>query len=151
MKELNINVNSFKIIRISLSILMIISGILFIGIHYPKPGAIYIIYSIFSILAGLYFITGFSGVDKIIIRSGADLLRIKWLGRIREREMGYREIDKIYLRKAEIIIQRRGQSELYYNLEYLETMKKNLVYEFIIQVSGENGIRVERQFGNQIK
>ena len=94
MNNLEIEINMVKVIRKALSILLIISAVTcFIG-HYTGLSAFDIIYSVFMLGAGIVFLLGNIGTEKILIRADEASIFIKWVGEIRGKQVLFNDIDR---------------------------------------------------------
>lgn len=146
MNNLEIEIKMVKVIRKVLSILMIISVVSwFIG-HYTNLSAFDIVYSVFMLGAGIIFLSGKIGTDKISLRTNDISVFIKWIGMIRGREVIFTEIAKICLSKAAVVIECNGMKRLKYNLDSMDPELKKEVYVFFIKVAAERNLKLERHF-----
>ena len=143
---MEIEIRMVKVIRKALSILLIINAVLwFIG-HSNRLTAFDIIYSIFMLVAGIVFLSGKPGTEMILIRTGDESVFIKWVGKIRGKEILFTDIDRISISKAEVEIERRGMRRVKYRLDNLDIKQKREVYDFLIRLSGEKKLVLERHF-----
>jgi hypothetical protein len=146
MNNLEIEIKMVKVIRKAISILLIINAVSwFIG-HYTSFSAFDIVYSVFTLGAGIIFLSGKIETEKISLRTNDISVFIKWVGMIRGREVIFTEIAKICLSKAAVVIERNGMKRLKYNLDSMDPELKKEVYVFFIKVAAEKNLKLERHF-----
>jgi len=146
MNNLELEIRMVKVIRNAVSILLIISAVAcFIG-HYNRLSAFDIVYSVFMSGAGIVFLLGNFGTEKILIKAEEASIFIKWVGEIRGKQVLFNDIDRIYLKKAEIEIGRTGMKRLKYNLDNLDRGQKKEVYDLFIKAAAEKNLILERHF-----
>jgi hypothetical protein len=143
---MEIEIKTIRTIRIALSILLIINGVLWFLGHLDKLNAFNLIYSICMVVAGAIFILFLSAIDKIIININDDSILIKWQGKILRKVVPYNNIESIYLRKVAIVIVRKGKKKLKFTLDNLEVLQKKDIYDYFIGLSKVKEINVVRRF-----
>jgi hypothetical protein len=146
MNNLEIEIRMVRIIRKVLSILIIINAVSWFISHYSRLNIFDIMYSSFMLVAGIVFLSMKMTTEKIIIRTGESSLFIKWVGKINGKELVYNEIEKIYLKRIEVEIDRMGMKSLKYNLDNLDLWQKKEIYDFFITVAKEKNLILERRF-----
>jgi len=146
MNKLELEIKMVKVIRRVLSFLLIISAVFWFAGHYNRLNAFDIIYSIIMLGIGIVFLSGMIGTEKISISINEAFLFIKWIGEVKGRQLLYTDIERISLKKFEVEIGRRGKKSVRYNLDNLEVDQKKEVYGFLIRISGEKSLNLERQF-----
>jgi hypothetical protein len=146
MDNLEIEIRMVRVIRKVLSILLIINAISwFIG-HFNRLTAFDIIYCVLMLIAGIIFLFGKPGTEKILIRSGDESVFIKWVGRTRGKEILFTDIDRIGISKADVEIERRGMKRVKFRLDGMDIKQKREIYNFFISLSGEKNLVLERHF-----
>ena len=118
MNNLEIEIKMVKVIRKALSILLILNGVFWFAGHFDRLTAFNIVCSVLPVLAGILFLFHKSGIEKIIIRTEGDSVRIKWQGKIRDKEISIREIARIDLLRYEVVIV-FNEKDIHLNLENL--------------------------------
>lgn len=146
MNNLEIEIRMVKVIRIVLSILLIINGLTWLIGHYTRLNAFDLSYSVLIIAAGIIFLLGKTRTEKILIRTDEASIFIKWVGLIREKRLLFADIDRIYLNKFGVEIERKGKKKMKYNIDNLDREQKNKVYDFFIMLAGEKSLILERHF-----
>jgi len=145
-EHFEIEIRVIRVIRTVLSILLIFNG-LFRFLDHLNSLAVYdMIYSITTVVGGIFFMLWNSGVEKISVTVHDNSLYIKWAGRIRGEELMLKEIDYISLSKSEVEIRRAGVKRMNYRLDNLDVSQKRQVYDYFIRFSMENDILLERHF-----
>jgi hypothetical protein len=143
---MEIEIKTIRAIRIALSVLLIINGVIWFLGHLDKLSAFNLIYSICMVVVGAIFIFCLTAIEKIIISNNDDSILIKWHGKILKRVVPYNDIESIYLRKVAIVIVRRGKKKLKYTLDNLEILQKKDIYDYFIRLSEVKEINVVRRF-----
>jgi hypothetical protein len=147
MNNLEIEIRMVRVIRKVLSIILIFNAITWFISHFYKLMTFDLIYSVFLGTAGIVFLLWKTGIEMISIKSGNKMVFIKWIGKIRGKTLLFSDIDKIYLSRFEVMIDRRGRKRLKYRLDNLDYGQKKAVWDFIIELSAEKNLILVRQFG----
>ena len=146
MDNLEIEIRIVKVIRKALSILLIISAVTcFIG-HLTSLSIFDIVYTVFMLGAGIIFLSGKTGTEKILIRTDEAYIFIKWVGLIREKQLLFADIDRICLKKSVVEIERKGKKMMMYNIDNLDRDQRRKVYDFFIMLAREKSLILERHF-----
>jgi hypothetical protein len=143
---MEIEIKTVRTIRIALSILLIINGILWFLGHLDKLTAFNLAYSIFMVAVGNIFIFFLTDLEKILISINDDSIFIKWHGRVLTKEVPFKSIDSVYLRKVALVIVRKGKKRLKFTLDNLEVLQKKDIYDYFIRLSKVKEINVVRRF-----
>lgn len=143
---MEIEIKAIRTIRIALSILLIINGVIWFLGHLDNLNAFNLIYSICMVVVGIIFTFCLTGIEKIIISNNNDSMLIKWYGKILKRVVPFNDIESIYLRKVAIVIVRNGKKKLKYTLDNLEVLQKKDIYDYFIKLSETKGIIVVSRF-----
>ena len=97
-------------------------------------------------LTGLIHMTNDFGMQKTYLRHNDDCLVIKWINKFRPQKVNYAEIESIYLRKAEIIINQKTNKSIKLKLLTFRVDQKRETYEFFIKLSHDYELTLIRQF-----
>ena len=97
-------------------------------------------------LTGLLHMTNDFGMQKTYIRHDNNSLIIKWINNIRPQKINFTEIDGIYLRKTEIIINQKTCKPVKLKLLVFRTDQKRELYEFFINLSRTYELNLSREF-----
>ena len=146
MNNLEIKIKPFKIIRIFLGSLLIADAILWFIIHYEGIRVFDMAYTICFIITGVYYTTYGAGIETIKACICDKSITIKWFNKVKSTEISYLEFDAIYLRRTNVIIDRKGKKSMNLRLDILEVGQKQEVYDFFINISNEKRINLIKQF-----
>ena len=97
-------------------------------------------------LTGVIHMTNDFGMQKTYLQHKNNILIIKWINKIRPLKMNLTEIEGIYLRKSEIIINQKTSKPVKLKLLVFRTDQKRDIYEFFINISKTYKLNLSRQF-----
>jgi hypothetical protein len=97
-------------------------------------------------LTGVIHMTNDFGMQKTYLRYNNNRLIIKWINKIRPQIINFTEIDSIYLRKTEVIINQKTYKSIKLKLLVFRTDQKRELYEFFINLSNTYNLNLSRQF-----
>jgi len=97
-------------------------------------------------LTGLIHMTNDFGMQKTYLQYNKNNLIIKWINKIRPQKINFSEIESIYLRKTEIIINQKTYKPIKLKLLVFRTDQKKELYEFFINLSKTYELNLSRQF-----
>jgi len=97
-------------------------------------------------LTGLIHMTNDFGMQKTYLRHNDDCLVIKWINKFKPQSVNYTEIESIFLRKTEIIINQKTNKSVKLKLLTFRTDQKKELYEFFINLSKKHDLDLSRQF-----
>ncbi len=146
MKDVELKILPIKVIWIFLSILLIFNGCLWFLGHLDRLGVFNISYPVIAIVAGVFFLSGRSEIDKLSIRAKNKSILINWHGWIRGKEIKFDDIRVIYLRRYEVVIIRTELKVLKLRIDNLEVTEKKAIYDFFTELSNKESLTLERQF-----
>jgi hypothetical protein len=146
MQVLNIKHSPFIVVRRVIGVITLICAI---SMLLSKLGAIrffdWIFFSTF-IVSGVSLLTDGFGTEKSFIQSGDGFLKIKWMNKLRPVIFQDKEIEKITLSRFKIIIDRKENKPVKFNIDFLERDQKKEVYEFLIQYTKNKNLELVKDF-----
>ncbi len=136
----------WQYIRFGIGILSLIAALSFL---FADPGNLsrfdYLMIFGFS-LSGVVNMTNDFGMQKTYLRRENNSLIIKWINKIRPQKINFTDIEGIYLRKTEIIINNKGCKPVKLKLLVYRPDQKKELYEFFINLSKIHELNLFRQF-----
>ena len=146
MKEVELKILPVKVIWIFLSIMLILNGCLWLLSHIDRLSVFNIIYPVFAVGSGIYFLAGGAEIDKLSLRTKDKSVLINWHGWIRRKEIKFDDIRVIYLRRYEVVIIKPQLKVMKLRIDTLEVAQKKAIYDFFTELSKEESLVLERQF-----
>jgi hypothetical protein len=145
MEILFLNNKPWNYVRFGLGVLSLIAALLiFLYDHANLRVFDYLMIISFSFV-GVVHLTNDFGMQKAFLRPDGDSLAIKWINKYRTRSVNYSEIESIYIRKTEIIINQKDRESLKLKLETFRTDQKREIYQFFINLSKKLDLNLSRQ------
>lgn len=146
MQVLNIKHSPFTVIRRVIGVITLICAI---SMLLSKLGAIrffdWIFFSTFMV-SGVSLLTDGFGTEKSFIHSGDGFLKIKWMNKLRPVIFQDNEIEKITLSRFKIIIERKENKPVKFNIDFLEKEQKNEVFQFLIEYATYRNLELVKDF-----
>lgn len=145
MNQLSLDNKPWSYIQIGIGVLFLIAGFSFILSHVENFSRLDYLLAFGFTITGLLQIANF-GLQKSFLRKCDNCLQIKWINKLRTQEIEYTQIESIYLRKAEIIINQNNKKTLKLNLLTFRTEQRRSIYEFFMNLATDQKLNLIRQF-----
>lgn len=145
MENLFIKHNTLAKLRKGLGILSFACGVIWIIISIDTPKAINIINGVLWILIGTTNFIANQGTDETTVQPGEDYTKIKWMNRLRSKTIPDSELQKITIKRYQIIIDRKGKKPLELPVDFFEPDQKRLAYSYFIELAKQKNISLENK------
>ncbi len=146
MDTLYLDNKPWSYIRFGIGILSLIAALSFLLADLGNLSRLdYILIFGFS-LTGLIHITNDFGTQKTYLQHNNYSLIIKWINKLRPQKINFTEIEGIYLRKTEIIINHKTSKPIKLKLLVFRTDQKRELFEFFINLSMTYELKLSKQF-----
>ena len=146
MNKLILDNKPWKYIRIGIGILSLIAGFSYFLANRENLIRLDYLLTLGFSITGLIHITNDFGMQKTALRQCENSLIIKWINKFKTQEILYAQIESIYLKKTEVIINQKNHKILKLRLLIFRTDQKRAIYEFFINLAKMQNLDLTRQF-----